>query len=238
MGLLPGDLRDQLLFRQFLVGLGLHACLLILGFERRGSRLLGEKLVLELDAQVFERGLGRLQRQPRVDGFLLDLRIAQFQDDRIGTDLCAGPQQNPFDATIGRGRQPPGVLGHERAEAPHLPDDGASLHGVREDDCAIDVRRRGFHPREREGDGDDRDDTDQCQSGLANPFALENCGVTGDVRHGLLVMEGQSVCHRRSGRKCFVSQRLIPICWAASGAACSLVGQECSAAALNGPRPR
>ncbi len=40
------------------------------------------------------------------------------------------------------------------------------------------------------------DDTDQRQGGLADPFAFENCGVTGDIRHGLLVMEPQSVCQR------------------------------------------
>ena len=65
--LLPGDLGDQLLFGERLVGFGLHLGLLKLGFERRDLRLLGQKLVLKLHAQVLERGLGGLQRQPRVD---------------------------------------------------------------------------------------------------------------------------------------------------------------------------
>ena len=45
-----------------------------------------QHLFLKLHHQIGEHHFGRLQRQAHVDGFLIDLRIAQLQDDGVGLD--------------------------------------------------------------------------------------------------------------------------------------------------------
>ena len=45
-------------------------------------------------------GPRRLQREPRVERFLLDLRVAQDEDDRVGRDGGARPQQDALDAAL------------------------------------------------------------------------------------------------------------------------------------------
>jgi hypothetical protein len=92
---------------------------------------------LKLDAQILEGSFRGLQCKFRVERFLLDLRIAQFQDDRVRFDLGTGTQQNPLDAAISRGREPPGVLGDERAKAANLPNGAAGSIRARAMDTAM-----------------------------------------------------------------------------------------------------
>ena len=54
--------------------------------------MLGQEIALQLDAQIFECRFRGLQRELRVEGLLLELRIAQFEDHRVGSDLRAGTQ--------------------------------------------------------------------------------------------------------------------------------------------------
>ena len=183
MGSAAGNFRNQLLFRERLVGFGLHLGLLVFRLHCGGLRFLGQQLVLELHSKVFERCFGRMQCQARIERFLLDLRVGQFQDDGVRLDLRPGSQKDSVHAAIGSRGQPPRVLRDERAEAAMLADDRAALDGVREDGRALDGRRGGLHPGQCNRHPDDDEDADSGVERMPQLLAFENRGVADDIRH-------------------------------------------------------
>ncbi len=187
MCLLHEDAGDEPLLRETLVGLGVHLRLLVIGVDAGELRLLRQQLVLQLHAQVLERGFRRLEGQTRVQRFLLDLRVAQFEDDGLGLHLRAWTQQDSLDAAVSVGRQPAGVLGDERAEAADLAHERPALHRVDEQRGAIDGRRRRLHARERDGDeGDDHEDRHRIRA-VTQSLASKDGRVAGKIHHGLLL---------------------------------------------------
>ena len=159
--LAASDLRDQLFLGERLVGLGLHARLLEFGLDRGGLRLLGQEIVLELHAQVFERGFRRLQREPRVERFLLDLRVAQLEDHRVrrrpARPAAAGSVRRDLRSSTGSQRVSSGTSVPRprtcRMIEPRLTVSSSTV-------AALDRRRRRFHARQRDRNGDDDQDAD------------------------------------------------------------------------------
>ncbi len=88
---------------------------------------------------------------------LLELGIAELQDDGRRHDGRPGPEQNTLDASLGSGVDPPDVEGHERAGASNEAEHRAAFHGVDPDGRAIDGRSGRFQTRHADRDQDDDD---------------------------------------------------------------------------------
>ena len=69
---------------ELLVRVSLHPGLLVLAFDVGCDTFLRHQVVGELDSQVGEIGFGGLASVFRVERVVLKLRIAQFQDYRVG----------------------------------------------------------------------------------------------------------------------------------------------------------
>ena len=68
------------------------------------------RFVLQLRPEVLEGCLGRLQRKLRVQHLLLNLRVTEFQDDRLGLDRGARAEEDPFDPAVRGCGQPSRVF--------------------------------------------------------------------------------------------------------------------------------
>jgi hypothetical protein len=93
---------------------------------------LGEQVVLQLYPQVLEGRLSRLQGEARVQRFLFQLGVTQFEDHGVRLYYGARPQHDSLDAPFSGSRQPSRVLRDERSEASDLANEGSPLHHVEE----------------------------------------------------------------------------------------------------------
>ena len=178
---LCSERREELLFGQRVIGFGIHLRLLVLGFDARHLRLLREQIVLQLHAKILERGFSRLQREAGVERFLLDLWVAQFENDRIRTHQGARPKQNSLDAAIGRRRQPTRVFRDERAEATHLANERPARDGIDQQRRAVDCWCGGFHPRQCHRYEHQNEQRGDRVRHLAQPLSSQNRRVAGNV---------------------------------------------------------
>ena len=80
--LLQHQVGDQLLAGELFIHFGLEFGLQIIRVDGRGSRLLRQPLLLELDPEVREPCLRGFELQRRVEGLLLHGGIAQFENRR------------------------------------------------------------------------------------------------------------------------------------------------------------
>jgi hypothetical protein len=156
---------DEALAGELLVRVGPHAGLLVIGLHARGVGLLLERGTLELDGESVELGLGRLELPFRVLRGELQLRIAEFEEDRAGLNLGAGLDDDALDLALGRRGNPADLLGDERAGASDLAEHRASRGGPGPQRPAVHGRRGRFESRERDRDGRDRDDGNDAIDG-------------------------------------------------------------------------
>ena len=142
------------------------------GSHSRRDRLLVQDLTVEADPQVGKLRFLRSKLVGRVTKLLLELRIAQLEDDRLGLHIDARKENAPFDASAGPGRHPSNRLGQddERSRAAHLADHLAPLHRVHPHRGPIDRRRRGLESGKPEADGSDPGDNRPGDDGGSNPL--------------------------------------------------------------------
>jgi hypothetical protein len=135
------------------------------GFDRRRGGLLIEELPAEADPRVREVGLSGLQLPVRVERVPLELGVGHFQDHRIGRDVGARLDQEPFHARVRRGGDltDPLGLGHERAGAANLPFHRAALDHVDQHRALVDGRGRRLEPRQAERNEKDSSHAGACQ---------------------------------------------------------------------------
>ena len=126
------------------VDVGLQRRLLGVGFDAGGRGLLLQVIVLHLHAEVDEAGLGGLQLQFGIVQFLLEGRIAQFENHRVGAHRGAGPEHDSLYPADRRRRNPADVLWNERAQAADLADHRAPFDRVDPDGRALDARGGGL----------------------------------------------------------------------------------------------
>ena len=93
-----GQAVHQLLGREFGVGLGIQFGDQALGIELGRLGLLAETLGCELDLELVELRLGRLQLPFGIERRLLDLGVAQLHQDGVRLDLRAGQNPDALDA--------------------------------------------------------------------------------------------------------------------------------------------
>ena len=149
---LHGDVGDEALGRQLLVGVGAHAGLVELGLHPRRRRRLVHELALEADLELGVRASAARRAAARRPRPQLQLRVRQLEDHRVGLDLGAGKQHEPLDPALGLGGDPADLLGHQGAEAAHLSQHLAALDRVDPDRGPLDAGRGGLEAREAEGD--------------------------------------------------------------------------------------
>ena len=152
---LPREVGDQALLGELGVGLRAQLGLVEFGLDAGGHRLLIEVAALEVDLGLDVLGLGLAELRLGVERGLLDLRVAQLEDHAVRRHVGAGEDDDPLHASFGDGGDPAGVLRHERAEAAHVDDERAPLHGVQEDGRALDFGRRRLKARQAEGNQED-----------------------------------------------------------------------------------
>ena len=85
-----GQAGDHAQVEERLVGLRLQLVLRVVGVHLRRRRLLVHQSAFERSLQALVVGLRGLQRQLRIQHFLLQLRIGQVQKNRIRRNLGAG----------------------------------------------------------------------------------------------------------------------------------------------------
>jgi len=164
--LLPGDLvanrelvgidfrlaqrerRNQLALRERLVHLGLHLRFVVVRVNVGCHSLLLQVVVLRLHAEVLQRGFRRLDFELSVLQLLIQLSVDELQNHAVSLHRGARVEEDAFDPPLGRRGNPTNVLGHERAEAAHLAQEGPALDGVNPDRRALDAGRRGLQTRQ------------------------------------------------------------------------------------------
>ena len=126
-------MREQALPGELLVGGLTDPCLLVLRPHPGRDRLLIQPLALEAHTELRVRRLGGPQLELGFPGGQLQLGVAELQDHGVGFDHRPGLHHDTLDASVGEGRDPADLFGHEGAEAPHLAHHAAPLDGVRPD---------------------------------------------------------------------------------------------------------
>ncbi len=142
-----------------------------------------QQIVVELHPQALQLRLRRVLLEACVQRFLLNLRIAQLENDAVRQDGRAWLQQYALDPCVGRRRNPACVLRHERARPADLPDDRAALDRVAKQRVRRHRRRRRFHPCERDRDGNDQDHGDHAGANAQQAAPFQKCRVPGDIWH-------------------------------------------------------
>ena len=109
--------------RERLVHLRLHLRLAVFGRDAGGRRLLLQIVVLRLNAEVQQGGLGGLDLERGVLELLIELRIDELQHHAVRLHRRPGLEEDALDASLGRRRNPADVFRHERARsrAPRAP---------------------------------------------------------------------------------------------------------------------
>jgi hypothetical protein len=98
-------------------------------------------------------------------------------------DACPRLQQDALDASVGCRRQPPRILGHQRADAAHLPHDRSAADGVQENRGTFDSRRRRLHAGQSDRDRHHHQRGNDHQAGAPQAAALEDRRVARQIRH-------------------------------------------------------
>ena len=182
--LLELERRDESLREELTVGVRLQARRLALRLGGGELRALVEQIALDLHLPVAVACLRRFEIQPRIEHGLLQLGVAQLEDDGVGRDEGAGPDDDPFHGPVGGGRDPADLLRDQGAGAAHLTHHRAALHRVEVDGVAVDERRRRLQPRDAARDDDDHDGRNRGVQSLA--ALLRACEIgSGDVHLSL-----------------------------------------------------
>ena len=190
-----------------LVGLRLALRFVVVGVDGGRAGLLVHQVAVELDLQALILGLGGFHLQLRVERLLLQLRIDHFDQNRVGGDLRAGQLINANDGSFGfRGNLANiFVTGDQGAEAAHLAQHGAALHGVGPDGAAVDGRRSRFQARNAHRDSYQHDQRDNRPDDLTAALLTFNFG-TGDIHYVLHCASGEpfatdliACCHSVTG---------------------------------------
>ena len=94
--LLQLDRRNQPIFRERLVCLEVQRGVLVLRLDAGHVRLLAEEAAFQFRLAVLVVSLRRLERELRFFDALLQIGVAQYQDDRVGLHLGARTQHDGF----------------------------------------------------------------------------------------------------------------------------------------------
>jgi hypothetical protein len=171
-GALENEIADELLRVELLVRLGLELRLRVERSHSGGDRLLVQDLTLETDPQVGELRLLRPKLVRRVSKLLLELGIAELEDDGLGLHIDARQEDAALDASARPCRHPSNRLGHddERSRAAHLADHLTPLHRVHPHGGPVDRRCRRLESGKPEADGRDPGENRPRDDGGANPL--------------------------------------------------------------------
>ncbi len=166
------------------MGFQIQCSLLVACFDACGGGLLTQQGALELSLSIFKAGLRRLEGKLRFLDGLLQIRVAQLQNDGVGRNLRTRPQQDALDPPLGGGRNPPDVFRDERAGpadlAQHLP----PLHAVDPDGSTLDGRRRRLEPRHPDRHEDDGNEGRDTVGATANLLLAGDAWRPCDINHG------------------------------------------------------
>ena len=135
-----------------------------------GLGALVHQLVLELRFRLLVGGLRSFHLVLCVERLLLQLRIAQIEDDRVRFHRRAGKQIAFLDAPLGGRWDHPHRFRHEGAEAANFAEHRTALHGVGPDRRFVDARRGRLQARQRSRDHDDHQQGRADIDVAANPF--------------------------------------------------------------------
>ena len=140
--LLELNRRDEPQLGKLLVGFRLQARADELRFRRGERCALLQEVALHFHPAIAVARFRSVEVQPGFKRHLLQLGVAQLDDDGVGGDGGSRSNHDPFDVAVGGRRDPPDSLRHERAYPPHLPDQRSALDGVEIDGVAVDPWRR------------------------------------------------------------------------------------------------
>jgi hypothetical protein len=162
LGRLALQIGHEPLLEQIVVNPELEDGGFVIGLDGCGRRALAQAVRRKPGVEAVVVGLGSAQLLFGLAELLLQLRLAQFEDDRVGRDFDAGTNQDALDATLGGSRnQAPGLVDrHQCAQATDLPCHRPSFDDINPDGRALDGRRRGLEARQ-----DDRDKGDDEHAG-------------------------------------------------------------------------
>src|SRR5579885_506956 len=110
-----GDFRTDALRDELFVHLVLNLGLFVVAADGGLDGLLVHEVAIDLDFEVSEVGFRALQLILSVKGILLELRVAEFEDDGVGLDDCAGAEDDAVHASFGLRSNPMNIFGDERA---------------------------------------------------------------------------------------------------------------------------
>ena len=110
----------------------------------------------------------------RVLGFLIELRIAELEDDVVGFHRGARAEQDPLDPSLRSGRNPANILRNQRSEPADLANHRSAFDGVGPERRRVHGRRG--RPQPREPDADSCDD-DEANREVASPLELLLAGI-------------------------------------------------------------
>ena len=152
---------------------------MILAADVGGVRLLLEQLVVQSHLQAGEVGLRGAQLQLGVHELLLNLLVAELEDDGVGgEDLGARQRDDALYGGVGFRGDPADVFGHERSRPSGLADHLAALDGLAPGRAALDGGRGRLQLREDHGDERHHDDGRAGDDCAANLLLLrDRCGT-------------------------------------------------------------
>ena len=187
--LFENEIGHELAFGQCLVHLHQHVGLVVFRFDARGCCLLLQIVVLQLHAQIFERGLRGLHLELGFLQFLLELRIAQLEDHALAIYCGAWTQDDPLDARLRRRGDPADVFGDERADASDLAHERAALDLIDPHLRSLDCGRRRLEARQTEREQQGRSNGGGHVDPAANP-PRPNVGRRAGNVHGPVLLAG------------------------------------------------
>jgi hypothetical protein len=140
-------------------------------------------LTLEIGLLVGVRRLGGAELELGCQDLLLQIRVRHLEDDTIRLDLRARAEDVALDATGGGGRDPPDVLGDERAGAADLTDHRSALDRVDPHRRAVHTRRGRPEARHADGDANDREEGNGAVEDPSDLFLSFDFWRASDINH-------------------------------------------------------
>ena len=107
----------ELSLKQGLVTLCFKICLGGIGLKLRFQGLFVEKLGLKLNAEVGEFGFGFFHGELRIYDLAVEIGIAEFQNNGVGSYVGAGAQEDLVDMAVGAGGEPAHIFRDKSAQA-------------------------------------------------------------------------------------------------------------------------
>jgi hypothetical protein len=168
--LLERELRHQSVFGEIFIDLFVQLRSLELGADRGGDRSLCEPIGHQPRLQAVEVCLGRAQLLLRLTELLLELGIAELEDDGVGRHDRTRANHDALDPALRRRRNPAPRFVHrkQRSEAAHLSQHRSAFHRIHPHRCLFNRGRRGLETRQN-----DRDEADHEHAGNRERYAAE-----------------------------------------------------------------